>query len=351
MNTFISELSSYHMGMIAVLTGTLIAHFVARLAMRHFARLAAMTSNIWDDALIDAAKKPLPLLIWLIGCFVALQLHFALSEKDFPELLLNARTITLTLCVAWYLFALIRHAAENSIADHLSRNEEVDITTLQGICKLSRILVTVLTGLVIVQSLGFSISGVLAFGGVGGIAIGFAAKDLLANFFGGLMLHLDRPFKLGDTIRSPDKDIIGKVEYIGWRQTVLRGLNMDLIYVPNSLFNSIVVVNLTERSHRRLEETIGVRYQDLAQTTAICSEIRTMLCTREDIDNSKDMVVSFSRFGESSLDLYLLTFTTVTDLSEFNMVKQSVLLGVAKIVAKHGADFAYPTRTLHITKD
>ena len=348
MNTFFSELSTHHLTMIAVLTATLIAHFLAQIVLRHFSRLAAMTSNIWDDALIDAARRPLPVLIWLTGSFVALHLHYALTGRDFPVLLGNARIITLTICVAWYLFALIRHAAENTVASHVANKQEVDFTTIHGITKLSRILVALLTILVIVQSLGFSISGVLAFGGVGGIAIGFAAKDLLANFFGGLMLHLDRPFKLGDSIRSPDKEIDGKVEYIGWRQTALRGRNMDMIYVPNSLFNSIVVVNLARRSHRRIEETIGLRYQDLAQTDTICNEIRAMLSGREDIDASKDLIVSFSRFGESSLDLYLLAFSTTTDLTEFNAVKQSILLGISAIVTKHGADFAFPTRTLHI---
>ncbi len=348
MNTFISELSTHHLTMIAILTATLVAHFAAQIALRHFSRLATLTSNIWDDALIDAAKRPLPVLIWLIGSFVALHMHYALTEHDFPVFLGNVRIIMLTICVAWYLFALIRHAAENIIANHLANHEEVDFTTLHGITKLSRIMVGMLTGLVIVQSLGFSISGVLAFGGVGGIAIGFAAKDLLANFFGGLMLHLDRPFKIGDAIRSPDKEIEGKVEYIGWRQTALRGRNMDMIYVPNSLFNSIVVVNLARRSHRRIEETIGIRYQDLAQAAAICSDVRAMLSERPDIDTGKDLVVSFSRFGESSLDLYLLAFALTTDLGALNAMKQSILLGIADIVAKHGADFAFPTRTLHI---
>jgi len=348
MNTFFSELSTHHLTMIAVLTATLITHFLAQIALRHFSRLAAKTSNIWDDALIDAARRPLPLLIWLIGSFVALHLHYALTERDFPVLLGNARIITLTVCVAWYLFALVRHAGENIIANHQANKQEVDFTTIHGISKLSRILVALLSILIIVQSLGFSISGVLAFGGVGGIAIGFAAKDLLANFFGGLMLHLDRPFKLGDSIRSPDKDLEGKVEYIGWRQTALRGRNMDMIYVPNSLFNSIVVVNLARLSHRRIEETIGLRYQDLTQTSTICSEIRAMLSTREDIDTAKDLIVSFSRFGESSLDLYLLAFAKTTDLTELNIMKQSILLAIADIVAKHGADFAFPTRTLHI---
>ncbi|MDD2721552.1 MAG: mechanosensitive ion channel family protein [Gallionella sp.] len=348
MNTFFNELSEHHLTLLAVLAATLAAHFVMRLAFRHFSALTAKTSNVWDDALLEAAKRPLPLLIWLTGLFTALQVHYAMTDRELPHLIISLRIILITVCVAWYLFALIRHAAANSVAIQTARGEEVDFTTIHGISKLARIVVVVLTGLVIAQSLGFSISGVLAFGGVGGIAVGFAAKDLLANFFGGLMLHLDRPFKLGDTIRSPDKDIEGRVEYIGWRQTALRGRNMDMIYVPNSLFNAVVLVNLSRRSHRRIEETIGLRYQDMAAVTGICEEMRAMLRARADIDPSRDAIVSFNRYGESSLEIYLLAFTLTTDFAEFNAAKQAILLEVATIVARHGADFPFPTRTLHL---
>lgn len=348
MNTFFSELNEHHLTLLAVLAATLAAHFVMRLAFRHFSALTAKTSNVWDDALLEAARRPLPLLIWLTGLFGALQAHYALADRALPHPVASLRVILLTLCIAWYLFALIRHAAANSIAVQTARGEEVDFTTLHGISKLARIVVAVITGLVIAQTLGFSISGVLAFGGVGGIAVGFAAKDLLANFFGGLMLHLDRPFKLGDTIRSPDKDIEGCVEYIGWRQTALRGRNMDMIYVPNSLFNAVVVVNLSRRSHRRIEETIGLRYQDMPQMAAICEDVRAMLKSRADIDQSREVVISFNRYGESSLDIYLLAFMLNTDFAEFSAAKQAILLEVAAIVARHGADFPFPTRTLHL---
>ena len=92
-----------------------------------------------------------------------------------------------------------------------------DETTVTAIAKLARVSIVITAALMAMQTLGISISGVLAFGGIGGIAVGFAAKDLLANFFGGLVIYLDRPFKVGDWIRSPDRDIEGTVVKIGWR--------------------------------------------------------------------------------------------------------------------------------------
>ena len=118
--------------------------------------------------------------------------------------------------------------------------DDIDETTVDAVAKLLRISVIITGVLVALQSLGYSISGVLAFGGVGGIAVGFAARDLLANFFGGLMIYMDRPFNVGEWIRSPDKEIEGTVEKIGWRLTTIRTFDKRPLYVPNSLFNNLI---------------------------------------------------------------------------------------------------------------
>lgn len=348
MSDYILVLTPHHWSLITVLAATVAANLFFGIVLHRLGKVAATTNNVWDDALYESARRPLPVFVWLAGIFTALYLHYVSIELQLPEVVAQARNISLTTCVAWFLLRLIRNVADLTVAKRTADKFEVDLTTVDGIGKVARITVIALAGLAVVQSLGFNISGVLAFGGISGIAIGFAAKDLLANFLGGLMLHIDRPFKLGESIRSPDKVIDGQVEYIGWRQTAVRAVNKEVIYVPNSLFNSIVLVNLSRRSHRRIEETIGLRYDDLHSISVICSEARTMLLARSDIDTSKDVIVSFSRYGESSLDMYILAFTRSTALADFNTTRQSVLLEIADIISRHGADFAFPTRTLHL---
>lgn len=344
MNDIFLKFTPHHWSLIIVLAVTVAAHFLAGIALRRLGRIAASTSNIWDDALFEAARRPLPVFVWLSGLFVALNIHY--SSAALPVILVHGRTITLTICISWFLIALIKNLAKMVVALRIEGGQQVDIATVDGIGKAARVTVLVVAGLVIIQSMGFSISGVLAFGGIGGIAIGFAAKDLLANLLGGLILHLDRPFKLGESVRSPDKDIEGLVEHIGWRQTALRARNMDMIYVPNSLFNSIVLVNVSRRSHRRIDETIGLRYEDLPRIEAVCAEVRAMLMNHPDIDTNREVVVAFSRFGESGLEILISVFTDCT--SDFNVTKQSVLLAIACIVARLGADFAFPSRTLYM---
>ncbi|MDP1940675.1 MAG: mechanosensitive ion channel family protein, partial [Gallionella sp.] len=185
-------------------------------------------------------------------------------------------------------------------------------------------------------------------GRIGGIAIGFAAKDLLANFFGGLTVYMDRPFSVGDWIRSPDKEIEGTVEYISWRHTRIRAFNKNPIYVPNALFTTIVVENPSRMTNRRIKETIGIRYEDIGVLGAIVTDVKDMLQCHPEIDATQTLIVNFNTFGPSSLDFFIYTFTKTREWACYHEVKQDVLLKVADIIGRHGAQIAFPTRTVHL---
>jgi len=332
--------------LLLVLGGTLLAHFFVGRALKRAEAAAAHTENIWDDAFVAAAKKPLPALIWLCGLSFGLHLVHLQTGEQLLDYLSPARNIGFIVCVSWFLFKLIREAADRAIASRPLVDGAEDRTTVDGLSKIGRIVVVVIAALMVMQTLGFSISGVLAFGGIGGIAVGFAAKDLLANLFGGLMVHLDRPFNIGDRIRSPDRQIEGVVEHIGWRQTSLRAVNMSMLFVPNALFTSIVVENSSRINQRKIDEVISLRYQDMPKIAAIVADIRAMLVVDPAIDTERNLVVALNRFSESSVDITLQAFTRTAVLTEFHQIKQAVMLKVAQIVQTHDADFAFPTRTL-----
>jgi len=189
---------------------------------------------------------------------------------------------------------------------------------------------------------------VLAFGGIGGIAVGFAAKDLLANFFCGLMLYLDRPFAVGDWIRSPDREIEGTVERIGWRQTVIRGFDTRPLYIPNSAFANIAVENPSRMRNRRIYETIGIRYDDAAAMGAIVADVDAMLRAHDEIDSDNFLMVNFNAFAPSSLDFFVYCYTRTKAWAEYHRVKQDVLLRIVEIIDRHGAEIAFPTSTVHV---
>lgn len=167
--------------------------------------------------------------------------------------------------------------------------------------KLLKAATFITAALVLLQTLGFSVSGVLAFGGIGGIAIGFAARDLLANFFGAIMIYLDRPFSVGDWIRSPDRNIEGTVEDIGWRLTRIRTFDQRPLYVPNAIFANISVENPSRMYNRRINETIGLRYEDIAKVPVIIERVRQYLIDHQDIETeSRTLIVNFNTYGPST---------------------------------------------------
>ncbi len=354
----LSELLSQHVGielwaasLIAIALITILVNQVAQVLLRHGAKVTAKSSTVWDDALIQTAARPVLAAVWLVGAGYMARVAQRQIEEPFLDELIAVRDVALILCVAWFLLRFIGKVCRNIVAVRAARGEEIDYTTVDALGKLARLVTLVVLLLMAAQTLGFKITGLLALGGVGGIAVGFAAKDLLANFFGGLTIYLDRPFSVGEWIRSPDKSLEGTVEYISWRHTRIRAFNKNPIYVPNAVFTSIVVENPSRMSHRRIKETIGLRYDDFDLVAPIVADIKAMLAAHEAIDAKMTLIVNFTQFGASSLDLMVYTFTKTTVWTEYHEVKQDVLLKIGAIIAGHGAEIAFPTQTLHLQGD
>ena len=327
-----------------VLTASLIARYlIAKLALS-----AAKTSNLWDDALVDALHTRVNYLILIAGISFAVEIANQGNVSGLIDLIGTVRHVLIIITLAWGLMVFITGIQQASIQMAKEKSTGTDVTAIRAIGKLLRTAVIITTALIVMQTLGFSVSGVLAFGGMGGIAIGFAAKDLLANFFGALTIYLDRPFSEGDWIRSPDREIEGIVENIGWRLTVIRSFDKRPIYVPNSVFASIAVENASRMSNRRIYESIGLRYADIKQMDAIVAAVTQMLRTHKEIDQTQTLIVNFTEFNASSVDFMVYTFTKTTDWVWFHEIKQDVLLQIADIIEQHDAEMAFPSRSLYV---
>ena len=328
---------------------SLLLSFVARRAINKIGVRLQKTDNPWDDLLIHSLQKPVAWLIWLLGLTFAADVVHEQSGATIFEAVAPVREIGVILILTLFLLNLIRGTQQILIASEAESGErDFDAHTVEAISKLIRISIIITTALVTLQTLGFSVSGVLAFGGIGGIAIGFAAKDLLSNFFGGLMIYMDRPFKVGDWIRSNDRDIEGTVEHIGWRLTRIRTFDKRPLYVPNSIFATISVENPSRMTNRRIYETIGIRYEDSVKMDAIVKDVKQMLLDHPEIDIKATLIVNFVSFSASSIDFFVYTFTKTTDWVRFHEIKQDVMLKIMNIIDRHGAEMAFPTTTLHV---
>lgn len=330
---------------VAVLVTGLIAwafKYVIHALQRRFKE----TEKVWDDAVARAVDGPLRALIWVLGLSVAAEVAAGQSRVSFlAHAIAPARMVAIILVVTWFLWRAAREVEFNLVERRQEGDLAMDITTIDALSKLVRVSIFITAVLVLMQTLGFSISGVLAFGGVGGIAVGFAAQGLLSNFLGGLTVYASKPFKVGEWIIIQQQNLVGTVEHIGWRTTCLMGFDNRPIYIPNSMFNTAVVVNGSRMTNRRIMEYVQVRYGDIDKMPAITDAVRSMVAEHPGLEHDF-FVVNFDSYGEFALKLLIYAFTRTTDYAEYMRVKEDVLVKTAGIVRDHGAELAVPTSTV-----
>ena len=330
---------------LAVVLAVLFFNWLVRRVLVRFGKKARSTNTHWELSVVTAAKRPITVFAWIIGTSFVCHIIYVYAEvKFFQWFVTPLRIVGAISCLGWFLARFVSVAKEAIIHRRRAHGGEVDRTTFDAVAQLLRITIGIATFLFVMQSQGVSVSGVLAFGGIGGLAIGFAAKDLLANFFGSLVIYFDRPFAVGDWIRSPDKEIEGTVEEIGWRLTRIRTFEKRPLYVPNSLFSNISVENPSRMTNRRIKETIGLRYDDLDKAAVVASDIRQMLRAHPEIDTDQTLIVNVVQLNEYSVDILVSTYTRATALVRFHEIKEDILFRIAAIIKADGADFAYPTR-------
>ncbi|MDX2346131.1 MAG: mechanosensitive ion channel family protein [Legionella sp.] len=339
----------------AALFCTLIIHFVSSRITLKLASKAEQKKVLYAEAFLRAIYKPLALMIWLVGLATACMLSFPNKQDAWIfEYLDPIKKTGIVFALTWATIRFIRKVETLTIQSHKNRSKkskEIDETMIHAIALLLIITTIVIGGMSIMQLFGLPISGLLAFGGIGGAGIAFASKDLLANFFGGLVVYMDKPFKVGHWIRSPDKNIEGTVEHIGWRVTRLRTFDKRALYVPNSFFLIISVENASRMLNRRIKTLVGLRYEDADKINAIIKDITSMLESHPDIDNKQNILVYLNEFGASSLDILVDAFTKSIKRAEYIPVRHDVFMKVLEIIASHGAECAFPTQTLFVNND
>ncbi len=307
------------------------------------------TTNEFDDIILESVSRPFSYLIIIISfllIFDRLNHHYGYVESFMPSLYFYS--IFLVLFALSLIRFLDKYYKNKLFLKNIPKQDDPVVIeqTYEIIIRVSKIVIIVVTILILMQEFGLSISGLLAFGGVGGLVVGLAAKDLLSNFFGGLMIYFDRPFKVGEFIKSPDRNIEGIVESIGWRLTVVRTFSKNVLYIPNSAFSNIIVENATRMTNRRFNEIIGVRYEDMDNIPKIVAEIRSFLGSHKDIDQAIPPVVYFTSFEASSCDIIVYAFTNTKDWRQFLEVKEGILFRVADIISNNNSAIAFPTTTI-----
>lgn len=221
--------------------------------------------------------------------------------------------------------------------------KSVDAGVFQVVSRLLTIAILVLTAMIVLQIIGINILPILTFGGIGAAALAFAGKDVLANFFGGVMLYITRSFSVGDDILIPERSIEGKVEEIGWYFTSLRDKEKRPLYLPNSLFSTLMVVNASRMTHRKIHETFKIRWSDISKVQMIVDKIKKELASDPTIDKNVPILCYFDTVSEYALNVFVDVYTLATRMEEYVAVKQDLLIRIQNIISSCEAEIAFPT--------
>lgn len=329
---------------------TFVVDFSFRFLLSFLSQNFEKKSRQFLNTIVIALKSPISFYIWLSGFALGLNTIILTFPyfNDFIGYVNGSKSTLALISVAWFSIRWV-NLIENYVKE-LEIDSRWDATSIEAMVKIFKLTVFVITVLFVLSSFGVNLTGLLAFGGMGGIAVGFAAKDFVSNLIGGLVIYMDKPFKAGDWIRSPDKKLEGTVEKIGWRMTVVRTFDKRPLYIPNGTFLTISIENPSRMSNRRIKEMVGVRYDDMAQVSNISTAIKKMLKTHPEIDQNQTIIVNLYAFGASTVDIMIYTFTKTTDWIRYHEIKEDVLLQIASIIEEHNAEIAFPTRTLHVAQ-
>lgn len=298
----------------------------------------------WQEAFVRALIKPLSIYVWffaLVHIFDLIAFRtYAEIPKEHMHLILQVGAI---LAISWFCLKWKHNIIRDLSAKSKVHAIAMEQSKIDVISKLATVLILFSTILFLLEITDRSMNTLIAFGGVGGLAIAFASQEVIANFFGGIMVHATQPFAKGDWIQIPDRNIEGIVEEIGWYMTSIRSLDKRPIYVPNSIFSKAVVITPSRMTHRRIKEIIGLRYADMPVLKTVIADIRTMLQQHPDVDQNYSIIVNFDAFGTYSLDVLVQAHLLVTDSEGFARVKDDILFKIADVLKNHQAEMASPS--------
>jgi len=321
----------------------LLRRFVTTILFNRLKKIAAKTETTLDDKLFPAVEGPVATFVMVTGIFAALKV-LKLSETADRSIGYGS-TVAFSVVIFWGLLqafsAIIDHTTE------IAKEKQMGIAAFMPWIKKSLIAVFVVVGgLMIIQSLGYNVSTILQGLGIGGLAFALAAQDTIANLFGSIVVAIDQPFRIGETIRIQGN--IGMVEDIGLRSTKVRLLDKSLIVMPNKMVAAESIINLSRFTGRRVEQVIGLTYSTTAeQMEEVVAEFRRLILAEQEVD-ATTVICYFRDYSASSLDIWMVYVVKDPDFHKFMQLRQRLSLAFMRTVEARGLSFAFPSQTVHI---
>ena len=334
------------LGIVILLLFLLLRGLISSFILKRLENYVAKTSNKFDDALVEAAKGPVKFLPIVLGIFVA----SSYMEFDGKMLIFidNVNRSLITILIFWLI-----HQIVEPLTYLIRRVEELlSKDLLNWVVKANKILIIFFGFAATLDIWGIKIAPIIAGLGLFGVAVALGAQDLFKNLISGVLVLVEKRFKIGDWI-FVEGVTEGIVERIGFRSTVIRKFDKSIATIPNSSFAENAVVNISETTHWRISWIITLQYNStIDQLKNIRDQIEKYIENNKDfkIGDETEHAVRIDKFSDSSIDLYVRCFTVTNEWSEWLKVKERLAVEVKKIVEGNGASFAFPSTSIYVEK-
>ena len=322
----------------------LIRKLFTQLVLSRIRKFASKTRNTFDDEAIDALQNPIRFVPVVIGIFFATQ-YLELTGV-FAEITDNLIRSLIAFTIFWVFLQLLHPLSRFAvrIEEHLTHE------LVEWLIKAVRVAVILVGAATILQIWGIQVGPIIAGAGLFGVAVALGAQDLFKNLIAGLLIIGEKRFRKGHSIRV-DGVVEGTVESIGFRSTVIRQFDKTPVMVPNTKLADTAVVNLSERSHRRIYWNIGLEYRTSSeQLRTIRNKIENFIIVSPQFVSPEEIetFIRVDSLNSSSIDIMLYCFTHSTNWGEWLEAKESLALEIKKIVEDTGAGFAFPSQSIYL---
>tara|TARA_B100000530_G_scaffold68445_1_gene40277 strand:- start:65 stop:1150 length:1086 start_codon:yes stop_codon:yes gene_type:complete len=317
---------------------------ISKLIIRKLELISKRTTNKLDDTFVKAMQGPARFLPIVLGVFFAsYYMSFSDEMRSFVE---NVNRTLITILIFWII-----HQVIEPVSYILSGLDKILTRELIGwIIKSLKILIFILGAAAVLELWGIKIGPIIAGLGLFGVAVALGAQDLFKNLISGILVLVEKRFKMGDWILV-EGIIEGIVERIGFRSTVIRKFDKSLAIIPNFQFAENAVINVSQTTNWLISWMITLQYDTTVdQLKTIRNQIEEHITNSEDFDTSIGIAVRIDKFSDSSIDMYVRCFSKTSEWEEWLSVKEKLALEIKQIVEKNGASFAFPSQSIYVEK-
>jgi len=307
---------------------------------------AARTQTRFDDLLLDLLNGPIKVVAFVIF------LRIGLDVFEWPDLVQKVMAkgftvivaISLTYMVLKFIDLILGYWRQRASA---KEDEAFNKQLFPIIRKSLKVFVVAVAALITLDNIGVNITAAIASLSIGGLAVGLAAQDTLANLFGGISIFLDKPFQIGDRVQVDGVD--GPVESIGLRSTRVRNLDGHLITIPNKTMGNATITNISARPNIKTVMNIGITYD--TPTAKVKLALKIIEEIYKNHPKTFDCIISFNKFESSSLNILVVHWWNATDFKEYLGGMQEMNLLLKERFDAEMINFAFPTQTLYVKQD